>query len=92
MLDNFASSFIDVASGISSFNVPFGKAWACGKTAFLFSVSIEFLQLFLRLGTFQLSDICYNTLGGVLGGIIYWIGWKLKCELPKKSALNKFQV
>lgn len=57
--------------------------WACGKTAFLFSVSIEFLQLFLRLGTFQLSDICYNTLGGVLGGIIYWIGWKLKCELPK---------
>ena len=27
MLDNFASSFIDVASGISSFNVPFGKAW-----------------------------------------------------------------
>lgn len=64
--------------------------WACGKTAFLFSVSIEFLQLFLRLGTFQLSDICYNTLGGVIGGIIYWIGWKLKCELPKKSPRNKF--
>lgn len=66
--------------------------WVCGKTAFLFSISIEFLQLFLRLGTFQLSDICYNILGGVLGGIIYWIGWKLKCELPKKSPRNKFQV
>ena len=38
----------------------------------------------------MLSDICYNTLGGVIGGIIYWIGWKLKCELPKKSPRNKF--
>ena len=33
----------------------------CTQEAFLFSVCIEFLQLFLRLGTFQLSDIFYNT-------------------------------
>lgn len=50
----------------------------CTQTAFIFSVFIEFLQLFLRLGTFQLSDIFYNTLGGFLGGAIYWISWKLK--------------
>ena len=50
----------------------------CIQTAFIFSVFIEFLQLFLRLGTFQLSDIFYNTLGGFLGGAIYWISWKLK--------------
>ncbi len=50
----------------------------CIQTAFIFSVFIEFLQLFLRLGTFQLSDIFYNTLGGFLGGVIYWISWKLK--------------
>ena len=30
--------------------------WISTKTAFLFSLAIEFLQLFLRLGTFQLSD------------------------------------
>lgn len=51
-----------------------------GKSAeisFLFSLSIELLQLFLRLGTFQLSDLFYNTAGGVAGGIIYWIGWKV---------------
>lgn len=47
------------------------------KIAFLFSLSIEFLQLFLRLGTFQLSDLFYNTLGGLVGGIIYGIGYKL---------------
>ena len=29
------------------------------------------LQLLLRLGTFQLSDIFYNTVGGVLGGLMY---------------------
>ena len=33
--------------------------WKSGKIAFVFSVSIEMLQLLLRLGTFQLSDIFY---------------------------------
>ena len=45
--------------------------WQSGKIAFIFSVSIEMLQLLLRLGTFQLSDIFYNTVGGVLGGVCY---------------------
>ena len=43
-----------------------------GKTALIFSVSIETLQLLLRLGTFQLSDIFYNTVGGVIGGLMYY--------------------
>ncbi len=29
------------------------------------------VQLLLRLGTFQLSDIFYNTVGGVIGGLMY---------------------
>ena len=29
------------------------------------SLGIEFLQLLLCLGTFQLSDLFYNTLGGI---------------------------
>ena len=45
--------------------------WQSGKITFCFSVSIEMLQLLLRLGTFQLSDIFYNTVGGVLGGLMY---------------------
>ena len=52
------------------------KLWQSGKIAFIFSVSIEMLQLLLRLGTFQLSDIFYNTVGGVLGGVCY-------CEIMK---------
>ena len=45
--------------------------WQSGKIAFIFSVSIEMLQLLLRLGTFQLSDIFYNTVGGMIGGMMY---------------------
>ena len=45
--------------------------WQSGKIAFYFSISIEMLQLLLRLGTFQLSDVFYNTVGGMLGGLMY---------------------
>ena len=45
--------------------------WQSGKIAFIFSISIEMLQLLLRLGTFQLSDIFYNTVGGMIGGLMY---------------------
>ena len=34
------------------------------------------LQLLLRLGTFQLSDIFYNTVGGIIGGLIYSVVMK----------------
>ena len=46
--------------------------WYSGKIAFIFSISIEVLQLFLRLGTFQLSDLFYNTVGGMIGGLMYY--------------------
>ena len=58
-----------------TFEEKLGNGWKkilrqSGKIAFIFSVSIEMLQLLLRLGTFQLSDIFYNTVGGVLGGLM----------------------
>ena len=46
--------------------------WYSGKIAFIFSISIEVLQLFLRIGTFQLSDLFYNTVGGMIGGLMYY--------------------
>lgn len=39
--------------------------WQSTKIVFIFSFTIEMLQLFLRLGTWQLSDLFYNTLGGL---------------------------
>ena len=51
--------------------------WKSVKVVFLFSLTIETLQLILRLGTFQLSDLFYNTLGGLIGGLIYCIVYKI---------------
>ncbi len=34
---------------------------------------IELLQLLLRLGTFQISDLFFNTAGGLVGGIVYFL-------------------
>lgn len=60
--------------------------WKSVAVVFLFSLSIEFLQLLMRLGTFQLSDLFYNTLGGLVGGFIYWCGYKI---LHKKKKEDK---
>lgn len=59
--------------------------WQSMKIVFLFSLTIEFLQLFLRLGTFQLSDLFYNTLGGLIGGLIYWCGYKITHRNKKEK-------
>ena len=64
------------ATVIWMFRKKIGNGWKkilcfSGNIAFEFSLMIEFLQLLLRLGTFQLSDIFYNTVGGVLGGLLY---------------------
>lgn len=37
----------------------------------LFSILIECTQLMLKVGVFQLSDIFCNTVGGVIGAIVY---------------------
>ena len=40
--------------------------------SFVVSLFIEGCQLFLKIGTFQLTDLVFNSLGGLLGGLIYW--------------------
>ena len=55
--------------------------WQSGKIAFIFSTSIEMLQLLLRLGIFRLSDIFYNTVGGMLGGLMYCAVMKARRHL-----------
>ena len=48
------------------------------------SIGIELIQLMTKAGTFQLSDIVYNTAGGILGGIAYWICYGLKHKKDRK--------
>ena len=56
----------------------FGKTvWQVTKIVAVFSFMIEFAQLLFHLGTFQISDLTYNTLGGAVGGVIYCVGYKI---------------
>ena len=69
-----------------AFEGKIGNGWKkilspSGKIAFIFSVIIEMLQLMLRLGTFQQSDIFYNTVGGILGGLLYYVAMKARKRL-----------
>lgn len=47
------------------------------KYIFICSACIELVQIVCRLGLFQISDLFHNTLGGLIGGIIYYIGYKI---------------
>lgn len=40
-------------------------------SGFFMSLTIETVQLLLKRGTFQFSDLFYNTTGGILGGAFY---------------------
>lgn len=40
--------------------------------ALVTSLVIEVTQLVFQVGTFQLADLWYNSLGGLLGGLLYW--------------------
>lgn len=52
--------------------------WVATKTVGIFSFAIEFSQLLFHLGTFQISDLVYNTLGGTIGGFAYYIIYKVR--------------
>lgn len=43
----------------------------------VFSLVIELAQLLFHLGTFQISDLTYNTLGGAVGGVLYYSGYRI---------------
>lgn len=42
--------------------------------SFMFSACIETIQLYFKLGVFDVDDLILNTLGGFIGYIIYLIG------------------
>lgn len=43
----------------------------CTGFSFILSIFIELCQIVLKRGTFQISDLVYNTLGGLIGAGIY---------------------
>lgn len=60
--------------------------WQSVKTVFLLSSAIEILQLLLRLGIFRLSDLFFNTMGEVIDGLIYWMGYQFTKSVENSGA------
>lgn len=51
---------------------------------FLFSLCIEFVQLVTKVGCFDVDDLFLNTVGVVIGYIIYYIAKKIIRALSKR--------
>jgi len=68
-----------------------------GLVCLLFSAGIETVQLLTGIGLFEFDDMISNTLGGLIGGLLYYV-WKTgkrKMERGRKrhhgeTALNSF--
>ena len=60
-------------------DVRLGKVlWKSTVAVGIFSFGIEFSQLLFHLGTFQISDLVYNTLGGTVGGAVYYVIYRVR--------------
>jgi glycopeptide antibiotics resistance protein len=52
---------------------------------FVFSLTVEVLQLVSRLGCFDVDDLFLNTLGGLLGYLVYRICHRLAAGKKKRK-------
>lgn len=93
------SVFLNLAGNIIGF-IPFGFFFPMLfvkvrrlSTVFLlsmeFSLSIECLQLIFKVGSFDVDDILLNTLGGWIGGILYFAGRKLYGSVQQYRKRNR---
>lgn len=60
-------------------DVRLGKViWKSTVAVGIFSFGIEFSQVLFHLGTFQISDLVYNTLGGTVGSAVYYVIYRVR--------------
>ncbi len=57
--------------------------------SFMFSLSVETVQLVFKVGSFDVDDMILNTLGGILGFIIYKIVQHIRIRRRRKRAAAK---
>lgn len=58
----------------------------CVLCSALFSLTVESIQLFTRVGAFDVDDIFLNTIGGLVGFLIYYLIWR---PIAKKEKENR---
>lgn len=63
--------------------------WKVSLLGFLFTLSIEVLQLLLKIGIFEPDDLLGNTLGAMIGYGVYYFGGYL---MQKRKKERKFTI
>lgn len=96
----FYNVMINLVGNVVAF-IPFGALirWVINRSVkwyvvigytFLFSLSVELLQLVAKVGSFDVDDLILNTLGGLMGYFVYyllrWGDRKLDDQQKKKGA------
>lgn len=74
----FLEEFLATKKGAGDYELRSFNSWRriglATMAAFVLSLCIECLQLFLHVGFFELTDLVMNTLGGVIGASLSAIG------------------
>lgn len=96
----FYNVLINLVGNVVAF-IPFGALirWVINKSVtwyhvmgytFLFSLSVELLQLIAKVGAFDVDDLILNTLGGLVGFFVYFIlRWMDQTFDKKESGRRK---
>ena len=78
---------LNIVGNVAAF-VPFGiflpvfstrcrKFWFTAYYSFELSLLVELLQLVAKVGSFDVDDLLLNTLGGIIGFFVYWLGKRI---------------
>lgn len=71
-----------------SLNVKKTSLWRLLFTVFLFSVAVETLQFIFAIGTTDATDVATNTLGGLVGLVLYRLVNKVvRAEIMNRTIL-----
>ncbi|MEY8356188.1 VanZ family protein [Lachnospiraceae bacterium 54-53] len=57
--------------------------------SFLFSLSIETVQLVFKVGSFDVDDMIMNTMGGILGYILYKMVQHIRVRRKRRAKAEK---
>lgn len=91
----YKAAFLNIGGNVIGF-IPFGfflpvlkrrfrKGWKIGIMGFLLSLFIETLQLYWKVGSFDVDDLLLNTIGVIIGYWIFMVCNKIRSVLYEKK-------
>lgn len=91
----YRAAFLNIGGNVIGF-VPFGfflpvlkrrfrKGWKIGIMGFLLSLFIETVQLYWKVGSFDVDDLLLNTIGVMIGYLIFMVCNKIRSVMYEKK-------